>query len=95
MSDRKRCNLVHAARGLDGPEIELECGARLRLTEEQNERRQVAYDCPKCNAPKPTRLPHLCTYSDDGCAESTWRGGNWGIPICHNPEHHRPRPRPL
>jgi hypothetical protein len=42
---------------------------------------------------KRTSEPRVCHEQDEmgnGCSESTWHGGQWGVPKCHNPAHHEP-----
>ena len=41
--------------------------------------------------PKRTAKADVCYQQDamgNGCGESAWVGGQWGVPKCHNPEHH-------
>lgn len=54
--------------------------------------------CPFCgqlggtNRVERTARARPCRQLDGmgtGCSESTWIGGNYGMSVCHNPEHHK------
>ena len=50
--------MVAAARGLDGPQVELECGHRLDLIEAEYVLRKHSYHCPLCDKSDRRIHPH-------------------------------------